>query len=47
MTNDFVIQALGAGAGGDPYIITLDNRLYKMPNFQGFARLNCFDNEMK
>ena len=32
-------QETSAGAGGDPYIVTLDNRLYKMQNFQGYARM--------
>ena len=37
--NFLVDESLGAGAGGDPYVITLDNKLYKMPNFQGYARM--------
>lgn len=28
-----------AGAGGDPYIVTLNNKLYKMANFQGYSRM--------
>ena len=28
-----------SGAGGDPYIVTLDNKLYKMQNFEGYARM--------
>lgn len=28
-----------AGGGGDPYLITLDNKLYKMHNFQGYSRM--------
>lgn len=27
------------GAGGDPYIVTLNNKLYKMANFQGYSRM--------
>ena len=37
-----------SGAGGDPYIVTLDNRLYKMQNFQGYARMiqGKYDNKL-
>jgi hypothetical protein len=28
-----------SGAGGDPYIVTLDNKLYKMQNFEGYSRM--------
>lgn len=27
------------GIGGDPYIVTLDNKIYKMSNFQGYSRM--------
>ena len=41
ITPEFIASVLSSssGAGGDPYIVTLDNRLYKMQNFQGFARM--------
>ena len=29
----------GTGAGGDPYICTLNNQLYKMANFEGYSRM--------
>jgi hypothetical protein len=38
-TFTWTFEASSAGAGGDPYVITLDNRLYKLPNFDGFARM--------
>ena len=29
----------GAGAAGDPYVVTLSGQLYKMSNFAGFSRM--------
>jgi len=39
--DDTVVIAVenSAGAGGDPYIVTLDNKLYKMQNFEGYSRM--------
>ena len=39
LSYNLIANVISAGSGGDPYVITLDNRMYKLPNFDGFARM--------